>query len=126
MLFRSHEKTGIAINLGVTLAATTKSKSEADERSAKEDTEAQLEILQKTREFLSTRLKDSRDCIKTLRKDLHELRRIIETEKGTKDKAISRANEIENEISDYKRKSHSTMIMVEDHISDLEKDVRII
>lgn len=118
-----HEKTGISINLGATLVATSKAKSGAGGRSSREDAEAQLEMLQKTREFLAGRLKESREYIKTLRKELHGLREVIELEKGTKDKAIAKAMEIENEISDYKRKSHSTMIMLEDHASDLEKEI---
>ncbi len=44
-----HEKTGIAINLGETLLHKKPSKRATDERSAKEDAEAQLESLQKTR-----------------------------------------------------------------------------
>ena len=120
-----HEKTGISINLGATLTATAKPKLSGEERPAKEDAEAQLEMLQKTREFLSGRLKESRDYIKTLRKELHGLREVIEVEKGTKNKAILKATEIENEISDHKRKAHSTMITLEEHSSDLEKEVSI-
>jgi len=119
-----HEKTGIAINLGENLNTSFKKpKKIIDERSVKVDTEAQLEAIQKTREFLAIKLKESREQVKNLRKELHELRGILEIEKGTKEKALGKASELENQISEYKAKSQSTMIILEDNILDFDRDV---
>ncbi len=124
-----HEKTGIAINLGDTTSAAAVPKRSphkakpADEKSAQEDAEVQREMLRKMREFLSTRLKESRDCVKTLKNDIHSLRGVLEAEKGTKEKALARAEQLENEISEHRRKDHSTVIMLENNISDIQKEV---
>jgi len=123
-----HEKTGIAINL-FTDPPKKIAKSavpEEDEKSAQEDTEVQREMLQKTREFLSARLKESREQVKQLKNDIHTLRAAVEAEKGVKEKALAKAEQLENKILECKRESHSMVINAENNASDLEKEVIVL